>query len=54
MGETRSELAEKIRIAKDALMFSGPMHRRDLQKHIRRMEKELRDYDRFQEQAKRG
>ena len=54
MGETRSELAEKIRNAKNELMFSGPIHRRDLQKYIRRMEKELRDYDRFQQQAKRG
>lgn len=44
---TRSELVDKIEIAKQALMFAGPMHYRDLYKHIKRMERELRDYDRF-------
>ena len=48
----RDELVEKIETAKAALMFAGTIHRRDLQKHIRRMERELRDYDRFQAMAR--
>ena len=49
---SRSELIEKIELAKSALIFAGTIHRRDLQKHIRRMERELRDYDRFQALAR--
>lgn len=49
---TRDELQEKIRLTETALMFAGPIHRRDLQKHLRRMQKELRDYDRFQREVR--
>ena len=45
-------MIEKIDITKKAIMFAGPIHRRDLQKHLRRMQKELRDYDRFKKAAK--
>ena len=48
----RSELVEKIIAAKAELKKAGPIHRRDLTKHIRRMERELRDYDRFQAAAR--
>ena len=34
----------KIRAAKAELLTAGPIHARDLRKHIRRMEKELRIY----------
>lgn len=51
---TRNELVDKIKTAKQALMFAGPIHRRDLNKHIKRMERELRDYDRFHAEAARG
>lgn len=51
---TRNELKAKIQAAETELTTAGAMHRKDLTKHIRRMKKELRDYDRFQEQAKRG
>lgn len=44
----REQLVEKIRAAKEELKTAGVIHRKDLSKHIRRMEKELRDYDRFQ------
>ena len=51
---TRNELKAKIQAAETELTTAGAIHRKDLTKHIRRMKKELRDYDRFQEQAKRG
>lgn len=48
----RTELEEKIKLTETAIMISGPIHRRDLQKYLRRMQKELRDYDRFQREAR--
>lgn len=48
---TRNELVEEIRKKKEEAKRSGPIHRRDLWKHIHRMERELLDYDRFQEEA---
>lgn len=51
---TREELKEKIKTAETALMFAGPIHRKDLQKHIRRMKAQLAQYDRFQAAARRG
>ena len=49
---SRTELEEKIKQTETAIMLAGPIHRRDLQKHLRRMQKELRDYDRFQREAR--
>ena len=49
---TREEMVGKISRAKAEIMCAGPVHRRDLGKHIRRMEAELRRYDRFQAEAK--
>ena len=43
----REQLVEKIRTAKEELKIAGIIHRRDLQKYIRRMEKELRIYDSY-------
>ena len=51
---TRSELVEKIRTAKAEAQTAGAIHRRDLHKHIKRMQRELRDYDRFHAEAARG
>lgn len=50
---TREEVAEKIRQQKTEAMKAGPIHRRDLIKSIKRLERELRDYDRFQAEARR-
>ena len=36
---TRDELIQKIDAAKREMEHAGPIHRRDLAKHIRRMEK---------------
>lgn len=47
----REILVRKIRQAEADLKTAGVIHRRDLQKHIRRIECELRDYDRFHTQT---
>lgn len=47
----REMLIEKIQKAKADLKTAGVIHRCDLQKHIHRMERELRDYDKFQAQT---
>jgi len=44
---TRSELVERIAKEKAEAKKAGAYHRHDLHKHIMRMERELRDYDRF-------
>ena len=44
----REELVEKIELTKQAIMFAGPVHRRDLGKHLRRMLAQLAEYDRYQ------
>lgn len=51
---TRSELVDYIREKKKEARTAGEIHRRDLHKHIKRMERELRDYDRFHAEAARG
>lgn len=50
---TRDQLVERIEMTKQAIMFAGPIHRRDLQKHLHRMQAELAQYDRFQAEARR-
>lgn len=50
---TRKELVDRIETTKQAIMFAGPVHRRDLQKHLKRMLAQLRQYDAFQAAAKR-
>jgi len=49
----RDELVQKIAAAKEEMQRSGPIHRRDLYKHIRRMEKELRIYDSYHAKAQK-
>ena len=49
----RDELIEKIDITKKAIMFAGPVHRRDLRKHLKRMLAQLAQYDRYQADAQR-
>jgi hypothetical protein len=43
----REEYVAKLNAARQELKTAEIFHRRDLTKHIRRMERELRDYDRF-------
>ena len=47
----REEYVAKLNAARQELETAGIFHRRDLTKHIRRMERELRDYDRFHKGA---
>lgn len=51
---TRDELIERIEMTRKAIQFAGPVHRRDLRKHLKRMLAQLRQYDRFQAAAKQG
>lgn len=43
----RNELISRIREEKKAAQTAGAIHRRDLHKHIKRMERQLREYDRY-------
>lgn len=42
-----SEQRDRLRKAKAELKTAGPIHRKDLQRYIRRLEKELRIYDSY-------
>ena len=46
-------MQEKIRSAEAELKTAGPIHARDLRKHIKRLERELKIYDRFRAEAGR-
>ncbi len=50
----REQLVEKIELTKQAIMFAGPVHRRDLQKHLKRMLAQLAQYDRYRAAARQG
>ena len=44
---TRDEQASRLRKAKAELKTAGQIHRKDLQRYIKRLEKELRIYDHY-------
>ena len=46
---TREELVEKIRKTESEIRTAGPIHKRDLHKHLKRMRNELRQYDRYRQ-----
>ena len=50
----REQMVEKIELTKQAIMFAGPVHRRDLQKHLKRMLAQLAQYDRYRAAARQG
>ena len=50
---TRKELITRIELAKAELPEAGPIHSKDLRKHIHRLEVDLRRYDRYQQAARR-
>lgn len=54
MADMREEWKAKIRAAKEELKTAGAIHRRDLQRQIHRMQKELRIYDYYQAAAKKA
>ena len=45
MGSAREQHLEKLRLAKEEVKTAGTIHKRDLIRQIKRMEKELRIYD---------
>ena len=49
--ENREQLIERIEMTKKAIQFAGPVHRRDLRKHLKRMLAQVAQYDRFQAAA---
>ena len=49
--ENRDQLIERIEMTKKAIQFAGPVHRRDLRKHLKRMLAQLAQYDGFQAAA---
>ena len=51
-GKNREQLEEKIMQTKHEMKTAGPVHRRDLQKHMKRMLSQLAQYDRFQAAAR--
>lgn len=48
----REQHIQKIMDAKQQLKTAGPHHRKDLLKHIHRMEKELMIYDKYRRAAR--
>lgn len=44
----REQLMEKIMQTQQEIKTAGPVHRRDLRKHLKRMMAQLAQYDRFQ------
>lgn len=50
---TRPELIAKIHRTKQEIKTAGPIHKRDLQKCLRRMQAQLAEFDRFQAAARR-
>ena len=50
----REELVERIEEIKRAMVFAGPVHYRDLRKHLKRLTAQLRQYDAFQAATKQG
>ena len=49
---TRDELIERIEMTRKAIQFAGPVHRRDLRKHMKRMLAQLAQYDAHQAAAR--
>jgi len=51
---TREQLMEKIMQTKQEIKTAGPVHRRDLRKHLKRMLAQVAQYDRYQAAARQG
>ena len=50
---TREQMEERIMQTKREIKTAGPVHRRDLRKHLKRMLAQVAQYDRYQEAAQR-
>lgn len=50
----REQLMDKIMQTKQEIKTAGPVHRRDLRKHLKRMLAQVAQYDRYQAAARQG
>ena len=50
----REQMVEEIMQTKQEIKKAGPVHRRDLRKHLKRMLAQLAQYDRYQAAARQG
>lgn len=52
---TRQQVVDNIKDVERAILWTNsPYCRRDLFKYLKRLKRELRDYDRFQQEAANG
>ena len=51
--ENREQLIDRIEMTKKAIQFAGPVHRRDLRKHLKRMLAQVAQYGRYQAEVQR-
>ena len=49
---TREQMLEKIERTKAEIKTAGPIHRRDLLKHLKRMQGQIAQYDLYQRAAR--
>lgn len=54
MDDARQRHVKAIRDAERELQTSGSIHRRDVQKHINRMKKDMKIYNYYMRQKQRG
>ena len=47
MSDARERHIAKMEEVKQEIRNAGVIHRKDLQRHLRRLERELRDYDKY-------
>ena len=52
-GMNRDQLMERIEATKSEMKSAGPVHYRDLRKHLKRMTAQLSHFDRYQAAARR-
>ena len=50
----REQLMEKIMQTRQEIKTAGPVHRRDLRKHLKRMLAQVAQYDRYRAAARQG
>ena len=50
----REQLEEKIMQTRQEINSAGPVHKRDLRKHLKRMLAQLAQYDRYRAAARQG
>ena len=51
---TREQMMDKIEQTRKEIKTAGPVHRRDLRKHLKRMLAQVAQYDRYQAAARQG